>query len=79
MVIVIPIAPKKLQNFTTVDPMSKIKHSPHCFHESQDLQGVRREVLALVNDILSLLKVRGRREVHFRVEGDRNLLYSLYP
>ena len=42
--------------------MSKLNHSPHCFHESQDLQGVRREVLTLTNDILCLLKVRDRRE-----------------
>ena len=76
MVIVVPIAPKKS---TTVDPMSKLNHSPHCFHEGQDLQSVRREVLTLANDILCLLKVRGRREAHLRVERDRNLLYRLYP
>ena len=76
MVIVVPIAPRKS---TTVDPMSKLNHSPHCFHESQDLQGVRREALTLTNDILCLLKVRDRREAHLLAERDRNLLYCLYP
>ena len=42
-----------------VDPMSENRHSPHCLHESQDLEGIRREVHTFVTDILSLLKVGG--------------------
>ncbi|MEL7196481.1 MAG: hypothetical protein AAFO96_28900 [Bacteroidota bacterium] len=59
--------------------MSKLNHSPHCFHESQDVQGVRREALTLTNDILCLLKVRDRREAHLLAKRYRNLLYRLYP
>ena len=53
-----------------VDPMSEtLRHSPHCLHESQDLEGVRREVLALATDILSLLKVQGWRVTRLQANG----------
>ena len=59
--------------------MSENRHSPHCLHESQDLEGVWREVLSLAADILSLLKVQGWRVTPLHAKRDSNLLYSLCP